>query len=141
MNRFVRDYALIVSAMAVIFACGVAVGRRSAPPPPATASLEDGRWEEAALVALTRELNLNDGQRDDVRVALRETAADFRGIRTAAMTKSHARLIDLIDRLSPLLEPDQQKKLDTDRLRLQRILVDRDSPAGELHPLRKTPTS
>jgi hypothetical protein len=139
--RPIRAYVSIFLAFAILFACGVAVGRRAAPPPAAApaASLDDGRWEDAAFVALQRELELTDGQHPRVRAELADTAARLRSVRDSAVAESHRALIDLSDRLAPHLEPEQRNILDRDRLRLQRILISRSAPDSALRPSSENP--
>lgn len=137
--RWLRDYGWIALAFAGIFCCGFMAGRRTIPsgPPVAPAvRLDDGRWEAAAFEMLDRELALRDDQRALVRAALADSRDSLRDVRDAALADSKGILIDLIDRISPGLDPDQRKILDRDRFRLQKELIRNGSSDGGSYPFR-----
>jgi hypothetical protein len=133
-----RDYGLILLALAGIFASGYAIGnRRSDHPPPPAASLDDSHWQNAAFSMLNRELQLTPDQQEPVRKALSETNTRLLQARDETLRKSHGILIDLIDQISPELTPEQRKILDNDRLRLQKNLIQKEQSADGLFPFRK----
>jgi hypothetical protein len=141
--RWLRDYGWIALVLAGIFACGFVAGRRSAPRSVAAQAirLDDGRWETSAFDVLNRELALSDAQRVKARAALVESSARLRQVRDAALSDTQGILIDLIDHISPDLDPGQRKILDKDRLRLQRNLIQNDDSADGVYPFRKNSKS
>jgi flagellar motility protein MotE (MotC chaperone) len=74
-------------------------------------------WEQAAMRNLTRHLDLTSDQQEKVRVPIHEAIEKLRAIRQKTVQETNESFDETLAGLAPLLNPDQQKKLEEFRAR------------------------
>jgi flagellar motility protein MotE (MotC chaperone) len=74
-------------------------------------------WEQAAMRNLTRQLDLTPDQQEKVRVPIHEAIEKLRAIRQKTIQETNEAFDETLAGLAPLLNSDQQKKLEEFRAR------------------------
>ena len=124
-----RRHLPILLALATILASGMAIGyrlgQRASAPAVESITDETASWESATLASLSRALQLTPEQQDAIRPQIAQAGDEIEAARREAMHRFRATLLDLIDRIEPLLEPQQQEQLQRDRAGLQLLVAGR----------------
>lgn len=127
MKPTLRDYLTIVVSLIVIFACGYGIGHRIGASKRAaveTPAVTPGvSWQDSAAARLVEALRLDETQLEAVRRELDASAARIEIVRGESRKAYLRELLDLHDRISPLLDEDQMKRLENSRKALQ-LLAD-----------------
>lgn len=129
MKPSARDYLAITAALLAILLCGYGIGflvgerttRMRLAPVDAT-TLQAPDWTAATVERLTRELELTPAQQTAVEKEVRVTAGRIATTRRQAVREYRQALIDLHQRLAPLLDPAQRKLVEESQRQLQSSL-------------------
>jgi hypothetical protein len=129
-----RRYALIFTALLLIFSGGVALGwvisQRYSPKPVAGAIdthvvAEDEVWTRRALEQIKADLALDDSQMKALEPKLRTIGREIAKERDRALVVMQMKLLQLHDDIEPELRPEQKKRLAESRDRLRQYIVEK----------------
>ena len=134
MKPTLRDYFTIASALIAILLCGYGIGflvgeRTTQQRLASRHSAADRRnWESTTLERLSTELDLSPAQREQAAREIGKSAEKIAAIRARAVREYRRELLDLHERIEPLLDADQRRKMEESRRILKNML---DKSPGE----------
>lgn len=125
------EYAVILFALATIFACGCAIGylygKSEVVKSPGgnfaqPGDAHSGNWEARTLEKLSQALALTPEQRALVEKEITAASGDIAETKEEAMRDYHRDLLGLHDRILPHLNAEQGKLMEKDRRSLLRLI-------------------
>ncbi|MEJ6580726.1 MAG: hypothetical protein QNL33_16885 [Akkermansiaceae bacterium] len=135
MKPSLRDYLIILLALLSIFLCGYGigqlVGRKKGNDQPLSLPLsgasgtETTNWELRTFNRLDSALDLSAEQKPQIESEVKTTSAKIQVSRDEAVEDYYLHLLELHDRILPLLSKDQEKRIKKDRKILQQAIETR----------------
>lgn len=125
------EYAVILFALATIFACGCAIGyllgKSAVAESPGGTSAQpgethSGNWQARTLDKLSQALALTPEQRTLVEKEINAASGEIAETKDEAMRDYHRHLLGLHDRILPHLNKEQGKLMEKDRRSLMRLI-------------------
>jgi hypothetical protein len=125
------EYAVILLALATIFACGCAIGYlfgKSATQESIggvsaqTGDARPGDWESRTLEKLSRALALTPEQRALVKKEITTASGEIAETKKGALRDYHRNLLALHDRILPHLDGEQRELMEKDRRSLMKLI-------------------
>jgi hypothetical protein len=129
-----RRYALIFTALLLIFSSGIALGwviSQRMRPKTVTGAIdtqvvaEDEVWTRRALDQIRADLALDDAQMKALEPKLRIIGREIAKERDRALIVMQMKLLQLHDDIEPELRPEQKKRLAESRNRLRQYIVEK----------------
>jgi hypothetical protein len=121
MKASLRDHLSILMAFAAVFLCGFGIGHLVAgrQVPTAPAAPDQTSWEASSLAALTKSLQLEPAELQQVEKDLALTAAQIEETRASALLSYHQHLDALYGRLIEQLDEPRAARLRREKIELE----------------------
>lgn len=125
------EYAVILFALATIFACGCAIGYLYGKSAAAGSSggtsaqpgeAHSGKWEARTLEKLSQALRLTPDQRALVEKEITVASEEIAETKKEALRDYHLNLLALHDRILPHLNTEQRELMEKDRRSLMKLI-------------------